>query len=412
MSEASAARRVVITGAGAVSPAGLGTQGLWEAMRDGRSLIGPYTLAYDPAPPPKPRIAAAVRDFDPTTHFEDRKLGLLDRVSQFALVAAREAVRQAGIEFAKEELGDRTAIIIGTGIGGELSRDEQCQKLYRDGSPRIHPMSIVRLMPNAPASQAAMEFGIMGPAFAVSSACASANHALAQAFQMVRSGLVDAALSGGTEACLSYATFKAWEAMRVLADDTCRPFSRQRRGLVLGEGAGIFVLESLEHAQRRGATILAELAGVGMSSDAGDIVAPSAVGASKAMLRALADARMNAQDVDYINAHGTGTPANDPTECSAIRLAFGEHANTLAISSTKSVHGHALGAAGALELVALLGAIREGVIPPTANFTEADPQCDLDVVPNVAREHRVRAALSNSFAFGGLNAVVALRAMP
>ena len=410
MSDHSAARRVVITGAGTVSPAGLGAPALWAAMREGRSLIAPYALAYDPAPPPKPRLAAAVRDFDPTAYFDDRKLGLLDRVSQFALVAAREAVRQAGISFERDDLGQRTAIVIGTGIGGELSRDEQCQKLYRDGSPRIHPMSIVRLMPNAPASQAAMEFGITGPAFAVSSACASANHALAQAFQMVRSGLVDAALSGGTEACLSYATFKAWEAMRVLADDTCRPFSRQRRGLVLGEGAGFFVLESLEHAQRRGATVLAELAGVGMSSDAGDIVAPSALGASRAMQRALADARLNADDVDYINAHGTGTPANDPTECAAIRLAFAGHAEAVAISSTKSVHGHALGAAGALELVALLGALREGVIPPTANFTEADPQCDLDVVPNTARERPVRAALSNSFAFGGLNAVVALRA--
>lgn len=407
-----AARRVVITGAGAVSAAGLGAPALWRAMRDARACIGPYAPSYDPAPPAKPRLAASFGGFDAAAHFDERRLGLLDRVSQFALVAAREAVTQAGLDFARDGLGERTAIVIGTGIGGELSRDEQSQKLYRDGSPRMHPMSIVRLMPNAPASQAAMEFGVTGPTFAVSSACASANHALAQALALVRSGQADAALAGGSEACLSYATFKAWEAMRVLADDTCRPFSRQRRGLVLGEGAGVFVLETLEHARARGATVLAEFAGAGMSADAGDIVAPSAAGAARAITRALADAGLAPQEVDYVNAHGTGTPANDPTECAAIRLAFGAHAQALALSSTKGVHGHALGAAGALELVALLGAIAEGVLPPTANFLEPDPQCDLDVVPNAARERRVRAALSNSFAFGGLNAVVALRAPP
>ncbi|HVH35141.1 MAG TPA: beta-ketoacyl-[acyl-carrier-protein] synthase family protein [Tahibacter sp.] len=405
----SALPRVVITGAGAVSAAGLGAPALWQAMRDARGLIASHTVSFDPTPA-KPRLAASLAGFDPAAHFDERRLILLDRVSQFALVAAREAVAQAGIDFTRDDVGERTAVIVGTGIGGELSRDEQCQKLYHDGSPRIHPMSIVRLMPNAPASQIGMEFGAMGPTFAVSSACASANHALSQALGLLRSGQAEVALAGGSEACLSYATFKAWEAMRVLADDTCRPFSRQRRGLVLGEGAGMFVLETLAHAQARGATILAEFAGAGMSADAGDIVAPSATGAARAMTRALADARLDPADIDYINAHGTGTPANDPTECAAIRMAFGVDAQALAVSSTKGVHGHALGAAGALELVAVLGALREGVVPPTANYVEADPQCDLDIVPNVARERRVRAALSNSFAFGGLNAVLALRA--
>jgi len=263
-------------------------------------------------------------------------------------------------------------------------------------------------MANAPACHVGIEFGLTGPSFAVVSACASANHAMSQAADMIRSGKVDFAVTGGTEACVTVTTMKAWEAMRVTADDTCRPFCKQRRGMVLGEGAGIFVLEEYEHARRRGATILAEFAGAGMSADAGDIVLPSEDGAAKALAWALADARLSAEDVDYINAHGTGTPANDPTESRAIRRVFGAQADKLAVSSTKSMHGHALGAAGAIELVAAIGALREGIIPPTANFIDADPECDLDYVPNVAREKPVRAALSNSFAFGGLNAVVAI----
>jgi nodulation protein E len=229
---------------------------------------------------------------------------------------------------------------------------------------------------------------------------------------MVRSGVADAALAGGSEACITLGVIKAWEAMRVMADDTCRPFSRQRRGMVLGEGAGIFVLETLERARARGATILAEFAGAGMSADAGDIVFPSEAGAAKAIQRALTEGGLAPQDIDYINAHGTATPANDPTETKAIRRVFGAHADALAVSSTKSMHAHALGAAGALELVAAIGALRDGVVPPTANFLDADPECDLDYVPNTAREKNVRAALSNSFAFGGLNAVIALRRAP
>jgi nodulation protein E len=334
---------------------------------------------------------------------------LLDRFSQFALVAAREAVAQSGLDFRADGLGDTTAVIIGTGVGGENTNDQASRRLYAENNPRLHPLTIVRLMANAPASQVSIEFGLRGPVFAVSSACASANHAMAQAFHMVRSGMADVAVTGGTEACITYGVARAWEAMRVLADDTCRPFCKQRRGLVLGEGAGIFVLEEYERARKRGATILAEFAGAGMSSDAADIVFPSRDGAASAIRRALTDARMNADDVDYINAHGTGTPANDPTETAAIRQVFGAHADALAVSSTKSMHGHALGAAGAIELVAAIGALRDGVIPPTANFIDPDPDCDLDYVPNTAREKTVRAALSNSFAFGGLNAVLALR---
>ena len=400
-------RRVVITGMGSISALGHDAPTCWQAMREGRSGIATIS-AVAPALLKAP-IAAEVRDFDPLKHFDEKKLILLDRFSQFALVAAREAVAQSGLDFRADGLGDTTAVIIGTGVGGENTNDQASRRLYAENNPRLHPLTIVRLMANAAASQICIEFGLRGPAFAVSSACASANHAMAQAFHMVRSGMADTAVTGGTEACITYGVAKAWESMRVLADDTCRPFCKQRRGLVLGEGAGIFVLEEYEHATQRGATILAEFAGAGMSSDAADIVFPSRDGAASAIRRALADARMNVDDVDYINAHGTGTPANDPTETAAIRQVFGAHADKLAVSSTKSMHGHALGAAGAIELVAAIGALRVGVIPPTANFIDPDPECDLDYVPNTAREKPVRAALSNSFAFGGLNAVLALR---
>ena len=375
-------------------------------MREGRSAIGPITNI--PTDLLNIKVAAEVRGYDPLAHFTSKRLVLLDRVSQFALIAAREAVAQSGLDFRDGARGERTACIIGTGIGGENTHDEQSRRFYGDRNPRVHPLTIVRLMANAPACQITMEYGLTGPSFAVVSACASANHAMAQAFEMVRSGKVDFAVTGGTEACITVPTVKAWEAVRVTADDTCRPFCKQRRGVVLGEGAGVFVLEEYEHARARGATILAEFAGAGMSADAGDIVLPSEVGAARALSAALADARLHADDVDYVNAHGTGTPANDPTESKAIRLVFGAHADALCVSSTKSIHGHALGAAGAIELVAAIGALREGIIPPTANFIDADPECDLDYVPNVAREKPVRAVLSNSFAFGGLNAVVAI----
>lgn len=399
--------RVVITGMGAICALGHNAIQCWQGMREGRSAIGPLRGFDDPTL--RIRVAAQVSGFDASAHFNARHLAILDPVSQFALVAAREAVAQSGIDFANGPLARRTACIIGSGIGGEQTHDSCSHKLYAEGGKRLHPLTIVRSMLNAPASQISIEFGLQGPTFAVASACASSNHALAQAFTLIRSGCVDAALAGGTEACIAYGILRAWEAMRVVADDTCRPFCRQRQGMVLGEGSGMFMLESLEHAQARGAIILAELAGVGMSADAGDMIAPDATGAARAMQAALDDAKLAPADVDYINAHGTATPANDPTETRAIHRVFGDHASHMAVSSTKAVHGHALGAAGALELVAVLGALRDGVVPPTANFIDSDPECDLDYVPNRARQKPVRAALSNSFAFGGLNAVLALR---
>jgi nodulation protein E len=324
-----------------------------------------------------------------------------------ALVAAGEAIADAGISF-EGGLGAETAVILGTGVGGMKTVDENFHRLYAEDAKRLHPFVIPKLMANAPASQITMMHKITGPAWSIASACSSANHAMGNAFHMVRNGQVRAAVTGGTESCITLGTMRGWEALRVMAPDSCRPFTKDRKGMIIGEGSGIIVLERLEDAQARGAKIYAEIAGFGMSSDAGDLVAPSMLGAAAAIRGALTDAGLNAEDVDYINAHGTATPANDPTETAAIKHVLGDHAAKIGVSSTKAMHGHALGAAGALELIASLGAF-EGVIPPTINFTEADPECDLDYVPNVAREVRVNALLSNSFAFGGLNAVLALR---
>lgn len=403
-------QRVVITGMGCLSALGLTATATWEGLREGRAGIAPLA-GFDGAGL-RTGIAAQLKGYEPLAHFDEKRLVLLDPVSQHALVAAREAVQQAGLAAAFRtgaELAERTAVIIGTGIGGATTQEQMARRLYAEGNPRVHPMAIVRVMPNAPASQISLEFGLRGAVFAVASACASANHALAQALMLLRSGGAEVCLAGGTEACITLSTVKAWEAMRVLSDDTCRPFSRDRHGLVLGEGAAVFVLETLEHARARGAEILAELAGAGMSADAADIVMPDAGGAARAMRAALAGAGLAPQDVGYVNAHGTGTQANDPTETRAIRAVFGAHAERLAVSSTKSMHGHALGASGALEMVATVGALREGVLPPTINYLGPDPDCDLNVVPNTAQECGVEAALSNSFAFGGLNAVLALR---
>jgi nodulation protein E len=398
--------RAAVTGIGAISAIGHTAAATWASMVNARSGIAPVQ-GLQPGPLRVGQVAA-VKGFDPVAHFSAKHLAQLDRASQLALVAAREAVLQAGLS-AGELRGPRTAVVVGVGAGLQTTQDEQSRRLYRERQPGVHPLTIVRLMANAPSSQISIEYGIQGPAFVVSSACASANHAMAIAMNLIRHGAVDVALAGGTEACLTYSTLKAWEAMRVLAPTACRPFCAERQGLVLGEGAGVVVLESFDHASRRGAAPLAELAGASMCADAVDLVFPSIDGAARAMAGALVDAGMPPRAVGYINAHGTGTQANDVTETRAIRTVFGPFAADVAISSTKAVHGHALGAAGAIEMVAALGALATGVIPPTANFGTADPECDLDYVPNTAVEKPVDAVLSNSFAFGGLNAVLALR---
>ena len=398
--------RVVITGLGIVSPLGMNVADVTARLRTGRSAIGPITVI--PTDGLITKIGAEVSDFDPSAHFADKQLTLLDRCAQFALVASREAITQSGLTF-RDGLGQRTATIIGAGVGGMVTLDESFHRVYAEKAKRIHPLTIPKFMISAAMSHITMEHGITGPSFTVASACASANHAIGVAFHMVRAGSVDVAVTGGTEAVFTFGTIMGWEALRVMAPDTCRPFSRNRRGMVLGEGAAITVLEDRARAEARGAEILAEIVGVGMSSDAQDIVLPSAVGAAGAMQACLDDAKLTAAEVGYINAHGTGTLANDVTETKAIHMVFGDHAKKLAVSSTKSMHGHALGASGALELAATVMALRQGFIPPTANFIEADPDCDLDYVPNEAREARVKVAMSNSFAFGGHNAALAIK---
>lgn len=399
--------RVVVTGLGTISPLGHTTASYWDSVKQGISGIGPITLVSTPEQLTQ-KVAAEVKNFDPLRHFEERELSTLDRISQFAVVAAREAIIQAGITF-DIPLSLRTATIIGTGVGGQTTLDESFRRLYVEKKSRVFPLTIPKVMVNAPASQISMFCGLRGPAFAVASACASATHAIGLAFQMLRSGAVDCAVAGGAEACITFGTLRGWEAMRVMAPDTVRPFSKDRKGMVLGEGAAMLILEPLERARARGATILGEIVGFGMGADAADLTAPDKDGMARAMENALADAKLAPSDIQYVNAHGTGTAANDQTETQALHQVFGAHAGKLGVSSTKSMIGHALGAAGALELVATLMSIRESVMPPTIGYLGRDPACDLDYVPNEARVANIDAALSNSFAFGGLNAVLAVK---
>ena len=397
--------RVVITGRGVVSPLGNGTGAFWTSLREGRPGIAPIE-GIEGAPFRFPNGAQA-KDFRAEEHFDARRLSALDRFAQFAVVAAREAVGEAGIEWTPE-LRRRTGVVTGSCTGGQSSEDAAYAELCR-GRGRVPAATVPRVMANAGASGISMDLGITGPVMTLSTACSSSNHAIGQAFWMVRNGVVPMAIAGGSEAPFTYLSCKSWEALRVVAADTCRPFSRNRRGMILGEGGAMLVLETLQSAQARGARIHGELAGFGMSSDAFDLTSPSSDGAAAAIEAALRDGAIAPEDVGYVNAHGTGTMVNDPMEVEAIRKVFGAHTGRLAISSTKSMHGHALGAAGALEAVATLLALEHGLLPPTANFVEADPACDVDVIPNQARPASVGVALSNSFAFGGLNAVLAFR---
>ncbi len=399
-------RRVVVTGLGVISALGPNTDAFWQALREGRSGIGPL----ENFGPTQFRFqnAAEVRDYTPEAHFGKKQIALLDRFAQLGLVAAREALADAALEWTAP-LRQRTAVVTGSSMGGQSTLDKAYLSLYGKQRPRVHPLTVPRAMNSSAASHISMEYGLTGPAYNVSSACSSASHAIGQAFWMVRNGLVEVAVTGGSEAPFGFGNLKAWEALRVIDPDTCRPFSRDRGGTILGEGGAKLVIESLENAQDRGARIYGEIVGFGMSADAHHLTQPSMEGAVRAIRAALEDADVDPQQIGYINAHGTGTRANDPTETRAIREVFGEHADHLAISSTKSLHGHTLGAAGALESVATLLALHHGLLPPTANFTEPDPACDLDVVPNEARAVSVTYAVSNAFAFGGLNAVLVFR---
>jgi nodulation protein E len=400
--------RVAITGIGVISALGLDREQFWASLVEGKSGIGEFEQPeYGPV---RFKNAAFVHGYVPENYFPDKNITFMDRFAQFSVIAAREAIEHAGIEW-NDDLRERTAIVTGSCIGGRIAEEAGYWNLFHLNKNRVHPLTIPLGMANSGASQVSMEFGIHGPTFTFSTACSSSAHALGHAFWMVRSGATPMAIAGGADAPIYFGNMKAWEAMRVVAHDTCRPFSLDRAGMILGEGAAMLVLEPLDAALARGARPIAEIVGFGMSSDASHITQPLAEGAARAIRGALRDGGIAPEQVGYINAHGTGTEANDKMECAAIRTVFGAHADKLPISSTKSMHGHTLGAAGAIEVAAAAFSLDRGILPPTANFTQPDPDCDLDVIPNQSREASVEIALSQSFAFGGLNAVLALRLM-
>ncbi len=394
-------RRVVVTGIGTVNALAQDVPGTFAAFREGRTGIGP--LGFQDAERLTIRVGAEVRDWD-EGRFTPSELSLYDRVTQYAVVAGAEALAMAGLA---GPLGPRAGVILGTAAGGIRTWEDSYRAVFQEGKNRVPPLVVPRLMHNAAASHLSIRHGAQGPVLSVSSACASANHALGLALQQIRAGAADVMLAGGAEAMLCFGGVKAWEGLRVLAPDMCRPFSLGRKGMVIGDGAGVLVLEAEDHAWARGARVLAELAGFGMTADAGDIVAPDPEGAARAMRAALADAGLGPAEVGYVNAHGTGTLLNDRSETQALQAVFGEMPPP--VSSTKAMHGHAIGATGALEAIACILALTEGLLPPTLGFLEPDPDCALDLVTGVARKARVEAALSNAFAFGGLNAVLALR---
>ena len=395
-------RRVVITGAGTVNALAHDVAGTQAAMAAGRGAIGPLDLPGRERL--SVRIGAVVTGWDPAAQLTRAQVAQADRFAQFALAAAVEAMAHSGLPVGE---GQDVGAIIGTAGGGLTTSDAAYRAVYEEGRNRVAPLTVPKLMPNAAAAQVSMAHGLRGPVFALSSACASANHAIGLAAQLIRCGAARAMLAGGAEAMLCFGGIKAWEGLRVMSERACRPFSLTRDGMVQGEGAAVFVLEERGAALARGALILAEVAGFAMTSDAADLVAPSQAGAEAAMRAALADAGIAPEEVGYVNAHGTGTAANDRTEAAAIRAVFGSRLPP--VSSTKAMHGHAMGATGAIEALACLMAIRNGVLAPTIGFEAADPECDIDVVPNVARRADVEVAMSNSFAFGGLNAVLVLR---
>ena len=400
--------RVVITGAGTINALGADVASTMAAMAEGKCGIGPLDIRDVDRLSVK--IGGQVRGYDETAHFNRQQIALYDRFTQYTMLAAKQALAQSGLTYTGE-LAARSGVVFGTAGGGVNTWDENYRNVYEEGKNRVHPFVVPKLMNNAAASHVSMEWNLKGPTFTVATACASSNHAMGQAFMMIRSGMCTSMVTGGAEAMLCFGGIKAWEGLRVMSRDACRPFSANRNGMVQGEGAAVFVFEEYEHARARGAEILAEVAGFAMTSDAADIVMPSAQGAERAITGALADARLAPEDVGYINAHGTGTAANDKTECTAVAHAFGAHADRLMVSSTKSMHGHLIGGTGAVELLACIMALRDGIIAPTIGYQEPDPECALDVVPNEAREAKVTAVLSNAFAFGGLNAVLALRAI-
>jgi len=407
MANANGARRVVVTGMGVVTPIGLNVPDFWTSMQAAK--CGVTELTGFPLEDLKILIAAQIKDFDPKQrlrHFQRDKLVMhADRYSWFAAAAADEAVKQAGLEVPFTD-PYRSACIVGSGAGGLVTFENSYRSLFIEGKRATHPLTLLRIIGSSASAHVGIEFGVKGPTFATCSACSTATHAIGIARDYIRNNVVDVAIAGASESVINYGTMKAWQALHVLSPEGCFPFAKKRNGTVLGEGAGILVLESLEHAQARGAKILAEIVGYGMSSDAKDMVNPDTEGPNEAMRGALKDAGLSPSDIQYLNAHGTATTINDANETRAIKAVFGNHAKNLAISSTKSMHGHPLGAGGGIEAAACIMAMQENWVPPTIGLDEADPECDLDYIPNAGRKLDVTYAMSNSFAFGGLNAVL------
>ncbi len=413
MSDPGSSRRVVVTGLGAITSIGTTVPDFWAGCRQAKLGVSP--LDGFPIDDLKILIGAQVRGFDPKTrlkHFKRDKIILhADRYSWFAAAAADEAVKQSGLEipFANPY---RVAAIVGSGAGGLQTMETCYRDLFINHKKATHPLTLLRFIGSSAAAHVGIEFGVKGPTFATCSACSTAAHAIGIGRDYIRHGLVDVAIVGASESVINYGVMRAWQAMHVLSPEGCFPFAKRRNGTVLAEGAGILVLESEAHARARGAKMLAELKGFGMTSDSRDMVNPDIEGPSEAMRLALEDAKLSPGDIDYLNAHGTATTINDRNETNAIKLVFGNHAKDLAISSTKSMHGHPLGAGGGIEAVACIKAIEEGWVPPTIGLDEADPECDLDYIPNVGRDKKVTYTMSNSFAFGGLNAVLVFGPAP
>ncbi|MEO1544210.1 MAG: beta-ketoacyl-[acyl-carrier-protein] synthase family protein [Pseudomonadota bacterium] len=400
-------RRVVVTGMGAVTPIGTTVDDFWASMREAKVGVG--ELGGFPLEDLKILIAAQINDFDKKEKLKDFKRDKIiqhaDRYSWFAGAAAQEAVQQAGLEVPFTD-PYRAACIIGSGAGGLVTFEKAYRDLFIENKRATHPLTLLRIIGSSACSHVGIEMGIKGPTFGTCSACSTATHAMGIGLDYIRNGMVDVALVGAAESVINYGTMKAWQALHVLSPQGCFPFAKKRNGTVLGEGAGILVLEDLEHAQKRGATILAELVGFGMASDSKDMVKPTVEGPAHAMTAALNDAGLKPEQIDYLNAHGTATADNDRNETAAIKEVFGDYAYKLAISSTKSMHGHPLGAGGGIEATACIKAMQENWAPPTANLDEPSEDCDLDYIPNVGRDMDITYTMSNSFAFGGLNAVV------
>jgi 3-oxoacyl-[acyl-carrier-protein] synthase II len=398
---------------GIISPCGNNTSDFWAKITAGKSGVRKISSEYSNLLSAK--IAAEV-DFNPSDYFGKKQVSYLDRVNQFALAAASGAWKDAALSLdAKEK--ERSGVYMGVGLGGANAIEDGYVRLFKQNEDRVKPLSVLMIMNNASASYISIEYGLTGPCLTISTACASSANAIGEAFRQIRDGYADVMLAGGAESFLTYGVFRSWEALRVLAAEdpedpskSCKPFSKNRSGLVLGEGAAVVVLEEMERAVRRGAPLYAEIIGYGSTSDAFHITKPSLEGQSRAISEALGDARISPNTVDYINAHGTATQWNDLLETQAVKKVFGDDAYKIPISSTKSMHGHTIGAAGAIEFIVSLLVLKNQAIPPTINLDQPDPECDLDYVPNIGRNGvRVNTVMSNSFAFGGTNAVLLAR---